>query len=68
MEYLEQVLKLETAIRRNVGAGSAVLMTDKVILVIDRHTSIVAQVRVTPGDPDSVLRSLYGLLLIVSED
>jgi len=45
-----------------------VLMTDSVILVIDRHTNIVAQVRVTPGDPDSVLRSLYGLLLIVSED
>lgn len=62
------MLKLESAIRENVGAGSAVLMTDSMILVIDRHSQVVAQVRVMPGNPDSVLRSLYGLLLIVSDD
>lgn len=62
------MLKLESAIRENVGAGSAVLMTDSMILVIDRHSQVVAQVRVMSGNPDSVLRSLYGLLLIVSDD
>lgn len=71
LDWLWTVSAYERTIRAVVGADSDVWWMDHELCAVrnvDGSTQIVAHVSVTRGDPDSVIRALQALAVLVGAD